>query len=187
MASEKEKMLAGAFYNAQDRELVRDRDYARYLLYEFNSLKPWEKEKRLSILKQLITVKGSFYVEPPFYCDYGYNIEVGDQFYANFGCVILDCNRVRMGNNVLLGPDVQIYTAGHPTEPEERLAGYEYARPVTIGNNVWIGGGTIICPGVNIGDNVTIGAGSVVTKDIMANVVAAGNPCRVIRKVDTES
>lgn len=187
MAREKEKMLHGLYYNAQDPELVRERDYARYLLYEFNSLKPWEKEQRLSILKRLMVAKGSLYVEPPFYCDYGYNIEVGDGFYANFGCVILDCHKVYIGDNVLLGPNVQIYTAGHPVDPKERLAGYEYARPVTIGSNVWIGGSTVICPGVSIGDNVTIGAGSVVTKDIEANVVAAGNPCRIIKRFDDQN
>lgn len=180
----REKMLQGLYYNAQDPELIRDRDYARYLLYQFNSLKPWEKEKRLRILKRLVVATGSLYVEPPFYCDYGYNIEVGDGFYANFGCTILDCNKVHIGENVLLGPNVHIYTAGHPTDPEERLAGYEYARPVTIGNNVWIGGSTVICPGVKIGDNVTVGAGSVVTKDIDPNVITAGNPCRVIKRLD---
>ena len=108
---------------------------------------------------------------------------MGDNFFANYGCIILDCNKVIIGDNVLLGPNVQIYTAAHPTNAKERLRGMEYAKPIVIGNNVWIGGGAIICPGVTIGDNVTIGAGSVVTKDIPANVVGAGNPCRIVREI----
>lgn len=181
--SEKEKMLSGDYYSAVDEELVRERDYARNLTYEFNHTRPTEKEKRLEILKQLIAAKGSIHIEAPFYCDYGYNIEVGENFYANYGCTILDVNKVKIGDNVLLAPNVQIYTATHPIDPMERIAGKEYAEPIVIGNNVWVGGGTVICPGVRIGDNVTIGAGSVVTKDIPDNVVAAGNPCRVIKIV----
>jgi len=118
------------------------------LIFEFNHTRPSEKEKRKEILKRLINAKGSFHVEAPFYCDYGYNIEVGENFYANFGCTILDVNKVQIGDNVLLGPNVQIYTAAHPTDPKERLSGKEFAKPIVIGNNVWIGGGTIICPGV---------------------------------------
>lgn len=181
--SEKEKMLSGEYYNAGDEELVRERDYAKNLTFEFNHTRPDEKEKRQEILKRLIVFKGSFHIEALFNCDYGYNIEVGDNFYANCGCVILDVNKVQIGDNVLLAPNVQIYTAAHPINPMERLTGREFARPIVIGNNVWIGGGTIICPGVRIGDNVTIGAGSVVTKDIPDNVVAVGNPCKVIRKL----
>ncbi|MDF2524594.1 MAG: maa, partial [Clostridiales bacterium] len=127
--------------------------------------------------------KDSFHIEAPFNCDYGYNIEVGENFYANYGCTILDVNKVIIGDNVLLAPNVQIYTAAHPVDPSKRLTGKEFAKPIVIGNNVWIGGGAIICPGVKIGDNVTIGAGSVVTKDVPENVVAAGNPCRVIRRI----
>ncbi|MCT8975069.1 sugar O-acetyltransferase [Clostridium sp. CX1] len=183
MKSEKEKMLAGDFYNAGDEELVKERDFARDLTFQFNYTKPSEKERRQELLKQLIVTKGSFYIEAPFNCDYGYNIEVGENFYANYGCTILDVNKVKIGDNVLLAPNVQIYTAAHPTDPMERLSGKEYAKPIAIGNNVWIGGGSIICPGVKIGDNVTIGAGSVVTKDIPDNVIAAGNPCRVIRSI----
>ncbi|MBU5294239.1 sugar O-acetyltransferase [Anaerosalibacter bizertensis] len=183
MRSEKEKMLAGDFYNTNDKELVREREYARELTFEFNNTRPGEKRKKEEILRRLIIAKGSFYIEAPFHCDYGYNIEIGDNFYANFGCVILDVNKVKIGDNVLLAPNVQIYTATHPIDPKERIAGKEFAKPVVIGNNVWIGGGTIICPGVRIGDNVTIGAGSVVTKDIPNNVVAVGNPCKVIRKI----
>ncbi len=181
--SEKERMLAGEYYNAGDSVLVEEREKARELTYEFNHSRPSEIEKRKKILKQLIVSKGSFYIEPPFNCDYGYNIEVGDNFYANFGCIILDVNKVQIGDNVLLAPNVQIYTATHPIEPEERITGKEFGQPIIIGNNVWIGGGTIICPGVRIGDNTTIGAGSVVTKDIPKNVIAAGNPCKVIREI----
>ncbi|AKL96986.1 acetyltransferase, isoleucine patch superfamily [Clostridium aceticum] len=183
MKSEKEKMLSGDYYNAGDESLVRERDYAKNLIFEFNHTRPSDKEKRKKILKELIIAKGSFHIEAPFYCDYGYNIEVGENFYANYGCIILDVNKVQIGNNVLLAPNVHIYTAAHPVNPMERLTGKEFAKAIIIGNNVWVGGGTIICPGVKIGDNVTIGAGSVVTKDIPSNVVAAGNPCKVIREI----
>jgi maltose O-acetyltransferase len=183
MKSEKEKMLSCDLYDAADEELVKEREYARNLTFEFNHTRLSEKEKRHEILKKLITTKGLFHIEAPFNCDYGYNIEVGENFYANYGCIILDVNRVEIGDNVLLAPNVQIYTAAHPVDPMERLTGKEFARPISIGNNVWVGGGTIICPGVRIGDNVTIGAGSVVTKDIPDNVVAAGNPCRVIKNI----
>jgi len=183
MRSEKEKMLAGELYNAADEELLSEREHARNLLYEFNHTRPGDKEKRQEIIKQLIVAKDSFYIEAPFNCDYGYNIEVGDNFYANYGCIILDVNKVSIGDNVLLAPNVQIYTAAHPIDPFERLTGKEFAKPVSIGDNVWIGGEAIICPGVKIGNNVTIGAGSVVTKDIPDNVVAVGNPCRVIRRI----
>jgi len=181
MQSEKEKMLAGQFYNAMDPELVAERLHARTLLYDYNRTRPDESARRRELLGRLIRARGSFFIEPPFQCDYGSNIEVGENFYANFGCVILDVNRVRIGNNALLAPNVQIYTAGHPTDPVQRLAGLEFGHSVTVGNNVWIGGGAILCPGVTIGDNVTVGAGSVVTKDIPDNVIAAGNPCKVIR------
>ena len=183
MKTKKEKMLAGDFYDAGDEELTRERDYAKNLTFEFNHTKPIEKTKRQEILKRLIVAKGSCHIEAPFNCDYGYNIEVGDNFYANYGCIILDVNKVKIGDNALLGPNGQIYTATHPIDPMERLTGKEYAKPIIIGNNVWIGGGAIICPGVKIGDNVIIGAGSVVTKDIPDNLIVAGNPCRVIKSI----
>jgi maltose O-acetyltransferase len=183
MKTEKDKMLSGDYYYAGDPELVRERDYARHLIFEFNHTHPSKKEKRRQILKRLIVAKGSFHIEVPFYCDYGYNIEVGDNFFANYGCVILDVNKVKVGDNVLLGPNVQIYTAAHPVDPAERRSGKEFAKPVIIGSNVWIGGGTIICPGIIIGNNVTIGAGSVVTKDIPDSVLAVGNPCTIVRVV----
>lgn len=182
MKSEKEKMLLGEYYYANDEELTRERYNAREILFEFNNIHPKDRN-RMEILKRLIKAKGSFYIEPPFYCDYGYNIELGDNFYANFGCTILDVNKVIFGDNVLLGPNVQIYTAAHPIEPKERTAGKEYGKPIIIGNNVWIGGSTVILSGVKIGNNVTIGAGSVVTKDIPDNVVAVGNPCRIVKHI----
>jgi maltose O-acetyltransferase len=183
MQSEKEKMLAGAYYNASDQKLVRERKRAKKLVFEFNNARPDEEDKKYEILKQLIIAKGTFYIEAPFYCDYGYNIEVGENFYANHGCIILDVNKVKIGDNVLFGPNVQIYTAAHPIDPGERLTGKEFGKPVSIGNNVWVGGASIICPGVKIGNNVTIGAGSVVTKDVPDNVIAVGNPCRAIRRL----
>ncbi len=179
--SEKEKMLAGELYLAADAELTQERILARKLLLAYNQSTPGDLERRNQILAQLIKARGAFYIEPPFYCDYGYNIEVGENFYANFNCVILDVNSVKIGDHVLLGPSVQIYTATHPLDPDERLAGREFAKPVAIGDNVWIGGGAIICPGVRIGDHTTIGPGSVVTWDIPGRVFAAGNPCKVIR------
>jgi len=183
--SEKEKMLNGEFYDPMDTELVTDRMEARKLLYNFNSSKPSEGIQRKETLKQLFGKTGEkLFIEPPFQCDYGYNIQVGENFYANFDCVILDVNKVIMGDNVQLGPGVHIYTAVHPTDPEERISKTEYGEEIKIGNNVWIGGGAIICPGVKIGSNTTIGAGSVVTKDIPENVLAVGNPCKVIKKFD---
>ncbi len=183
MKTEKEKMLSGELYDAGDEVLVKERAYAKDLIFDYNHTRPGEREKRNEILKKLLKAKGTFNIEPPFYCDYGYNIEIGDNFYANHGCIILDVNKVTFGENVLLAPYVQIYTAAHPIDPSERLTFKELSKPIQIGSNVWIGGGAIICPGVTIGDNVTIGAGSVVTKDIPDNVIAAGNPCKVIRKI----
>jgi maltose O-acetyltransferase len=183
--TEKQKMLAGELYRGSDRELVAERQNARRLTRLYNSTTEQETQRRVQILRELFgTVGSSIDIEPPFYCDYGYNIHAGDGFYMNFGCVILDCCPVHIGNNVLCAPSVQIYTATHPTDPEVRLSGLEYAAPVHIGNNVWIGGGAIICPGVKIGDHTTIAAGSVVVKDIPARVVAGGNPCRIIRGLD---
>lgn len=183
--TEKDKMLNGEFYNPMDTELVTDRMEARKLLYSFNNSKPSDGIRRKETIKQLFGKTGAkIYIEPPFRCDYGYNIEVGENFYANFDCVILDVNKVIMGDDVQLGPGVHIYTAVHPTDPEERMSKTEYGEEIEIGNNVWIGGGAIICSGVKIGSNTTIGAGSVVTKDISENVLAVGNPCKVIKKFD---
>ncbi|BAY12327.1 transferase hexapeptide repeat protein [Calothrix sp. NIES-2098] len=180
--TEKQKMLAGELYFAEDPELVGENKRACRLLRMYNATTEEQQEQRRQILQELfgkIGQKAS--IVPPFHCDYGSNIYAGDRFYMNYGCVILDCNTVHIGENVLCAPYVQIYTAYHPIEPEIRLSGRELATPVKIGNNVWIGGSVIICLGVTIGDNTTIGAGSVVVKDIPANVVAVGNPCRIIR------
>lgn len=182
MTTEKEKMLAGELYIA-DEQLQKEHKHAKSLTHRFNQCHPAEEEKRHQIIKSLLRTKGSFRIEAPFNCDYGWNIEIGDNFYANYGCVILDVNRVTIGDNTMFGPYVQIYSATHPTEPHLRRQGLELGKSVVIGADVWIGGGAIICPGVSIGSNVTIGAGSVVTKDIPDNVVAAGNPCRVLRKI----
>jgi maltose O-acetyltransferase len=186
--TEKQKMLAGELYLASDPELVTGRQRAYRLTQLYNTTTEEEQESRSRLLHELFGELGSgCQIVPSFYCDYGSNIYAGERFYMNYGCVILDCNTVEIGNDVLCAPYVQIYAAYHPTDPNLRLTGRELAAPVKIGNNVWIGGGAIICPGVTIGDNTTIGAGSVVVKSIPANVVAAGNPCRVIRSVESET
>ena len=180
----REKMLAGELYLATDPELSDMNLKARQKLDALNFSCSDRENERQEIIKRLFGEIGSnFTVRPPFYCDYGCHILARDNLYINYDCTILDCNLVRLGNNVLLAPKVQIYAAYHPTEPQIRLSGLELAAPVTIGDNVWLGGGVIVCPGVAIGSNVTIGAGSVVTKDIPDNVVAVGNPCRVIKTV----
>lgn len=182
--TEREKMLANELYLATDSELAAMNRKARQLLYEFNHSRPEEIQQQQQIILNLFAKIGSnFTIIPPFYCDYGCHIFAGENLYINSDCTILDCNTVHIGDNVLIAPKVQIYAAYHPINPEIRLSGKELAAPVKIGNNVWIGGGAIICPGVTIGDNITIGAGSVVTKDIPDNVVAVGNPCRVIKTV----
>lgn len=182
--TEKQKMLAGELFLASDPELFAEHQRGSRLTRLYNNTTEEEMETRTKILQDLFGAVGAnSQIVPSFYCDYGSNIYVGDNFYMNYGCVILDCNTVHIGDNVLCAPYVQIYTAYHPTDPALRLTGRELAAGVKIGNNVWIGGGAIICPGVTIGDNTTIGAGSVVVKSIPANVVAAGNPCRVIRPV----
>lgn len=175
-------MLAGEFYDSWDAELVDLRDKALNLTGEFNNT--WDKVKRESVARQLFGSLGKNpYITPPFNCDYGTFIFAGDNFYANFGCVILDCAKVVIGDNVKFGPNVQLYAATHPTNPELRISGKEMAYPITIGNGVWIGGQAVICPGVTIGDGSTIGAGSVVTRDIPPRSVAAGNPARVLRTI----
>ncbi len=179
---EKRKMLAGELYNARDPEIVADLIRARELTREYNLTRPGDN--REDILKKLFGKIGSgVIIEPPFHCDMGQYTYLGDRVFMNFGCVILDTNIVKIGDDTMFGPYVQIYAAHHPIEAEERIKGPEYGTPVTIGKNVWIGGGSIVLPGVTIGDNTTIGAGSVVTKDIPDGVVAAGNPCRVMRKL----
>ncbi|CAG8549423.1 7800_t:CDS:2 [Acaulospora morrowiae] len=186
--SEKQKALKGLLYNANCEELLQDRLRAKELMHQFNNSKPCmfntkeHDETRGKIIKELLgSVGDECYIEPPFYCDYGYNIHIGNSFYSNFNCIILDCNRVDIGDRVMFGPNVQLYAATHPVQPEERAKGDELAFPIKIGNDVWIGGGAIICPGITIGDGVTVGAGSVVTKDVQPYVVVAGNPAKIIK------
>ncbi|WP_300437852.1 sugar O-acetyltransferase [Christiangramia sp.] len=184
MASEKEKMLTQQPYLASDKELSQERLFAQKTCFEVNSLSPELLKERNTILKKLLgSTKDKLYIEPPFHCDYGYNITLGENFYSNYNLIILDCAEVKIGDNVMLAPNVSIFTAGHPIDAEKRNQGWEYAIPVTIGNNVWIGGNTVINPGITIGDNTVIGSGSVLTRDIPANVIAAGNPCKVIREI----
>ena len=183
MATEKEKMLRGDWYHAADPELVQDRRHTRMLLKQYN-LSDEATAERHELLKKLIPTQGTgLWIEPPFFCDYGYNIHAGENVYFNFNCVVLDVMRVTIGNQVLIGPAVQIYTATHPMNWEARASGQEFAKPVTIGDHVWIGGGAVICPGVTIGNRSVIGAGSVVTKDIPDDVFAAGNPCRPVKSL----
>ncbi len=184
MKTELEKMLAGELYEAWDTELVNMRANARNLLSRYNQLMAAPLEEKNEILTQLLGRCSTIDIQPPFYCDYGTHIITGKNFFMNFNCVILDCALVTIGDNVQCGPYVQIYTAYHPLVAAERIKGPELAAPITIGDNVWIGGGAIICPGVTIGNNTTIGAGSVVTRSIPDNVFAAGNPCRVIKQID---
>jgi len=182
--TEKEKMLSGSLYNAHDEELSRDRLNARLLFQQINELGEEQKELRDTLLNELFGSAGKeLWIEPPFYCDYGYNIHLGDNVFLNYNCCILDVSTVHIGDRVLIGPGVQIYTATHPMDVESRRSGLEYAKAIHIGNDVWIGGSAIICPGVTIGNGAVIGAGAVVTRDIPDLVFAAGNPARVIRKV----
>jgi len=184
MSNEKYKMLSGKPYKAFDSELLKERQAAKELIFTYNSSRPNEINERNEVLKKLLGKTGNtFFIEPPFRCDYGYNIEIGDNFYSNYNLIILDCAKVIFGNNVLIGPNVGIYTAGHPLHFEKRNQEYEYALPIIIGNNVWIGGNVVINPGITIGDNAVIGSGSVVTRNIPNNVIAVGNPCKVLREI----
>ncbi|MBM7551141.1 sugar O-acetyltransferase [Thalassobacillus pellis] len=182
--NEKEKMLAGELYESWDEELIHDRTRARKLMQDFNQSSEHDTDHRDIWIKELFGKTGEdIKIEPPFYCDYGYNIFVGENFFANFDCVFLDVCQITIGNRVMLGPKVQLYTATHPMDVKTRKTGLEFGKPITIGDDVWIGGGAIINPGVKIGNNSVIGAGSVVTKDVPDNVFAAGNPCRVIKEL----
>jgi maltose O-acetyltransferase len=182
MNSEKSKMLGGELYNPTDPQLIADRRRARLLLEAYNRTSIDELPERDRLLRELIPQVGrELWIEPPFYCDYGEHITIGDNVYFNFNCVILDVAPVTIGSRVLFAPGVQIYAATHPVSVAGRRTGLELGKPITIGDDVWIGGGAIICPGVSIGSGTTIGAGSVVTKDIPAGVLAFGNPCRVVR------
>jgi maltose O-acetyltransferase len=183
MPTEREKMLAGELYNPLDPELVAARDRARDLCQDLNATREANQEERRRILRELFEAGGEdVWLQPPFFCDYGSNITLGKKCFFNFNCIVLDVCQVTIGDHVLFGPAVQIYTATHPLNAELRRR-QEYAKPITIGSDVWVGGGAIICPGVTIGSRTVIGAGSVVTRDIPAGVFAAGNPCRVIREM----
>lgn len=183
--TEKEKMLAGMIYDANyDPQLISERQDCKELCRDYNDIRPKDMAKRTELLHKLLgTVKGDILIEQPFYCDYGYNIHVGKNFYANFNLTILDGAKVTFGDNVFIAPGCGFYTAGHPLDPDDRNKGLEYARPITVGNNVWIGAQVAVLPGVTIGDNCVIGAGSVVNRDIPEGSVAVGNPCRVVKSI----
>lgn len=178
-------MLSGELYDALDKQLSDERLRTRLLLKELNDSREDQAEEPSRILKELIPDAGEgLWLQPPFYCDYGTNIKVGEKVFFNFNCIVLDVMQVTIGSRTLFGPNVQIYTATHPMDHKERASGLEFAKPITIGEDVWVGGSAVICPGVSIGDRAVIGAGSVVTKDIPSGVFAAGNPCRVIRSLE---
>ena len=186
--TEKEKMQKQMLYDANyDTDLLNERKRAKDLCHKYNQLYPSDEEGQQKIMKELLgQTKGAFCIVAPFWCDYGYNIEIGENFFANHNTVILDGGKVTFGDNVFIGPNCGIHTAGHPIDFERRNMGLEYAYPITVGDNVWIGAGVQIMPGITIGSNVVIGAGSIVTKDIPDNSVAVGNPCRVIREITEE-
>jgi maltose O-acetyltransferase len=183
MANERQKMLAGELYDPFDQELVAARERARDLCQSLNATREAEQEERRRILRELFATGGdTVWMQPPFFCDYGSNIELGTKVFFNFNCVVLDVCRVRIGDGSLFGPAVQIYTPLHPLNAERRRHS-EFGKPIDIGSDVWVGGGAIILPGVTIGSRTVIGAGSVVTRSIPEGVFAAGNPCRVIREI----
>ena len=186
MSNEKEKCLRGELYGANyDKELLAERATCKDLCHEYNSLRPSLTDQRTALLRKLLGKTGRvFTIEQPFYCDYGYNIEIGENFFSNVNMVILDGAKVRFGDNVFVAPNCGFYTAGHPLDVCQRNRGLEYAYPITVGNDVWIGANVCVLPGVTIGDGCVIGAGSVVTKDIPPHSLAVGNPCRVIRKIE---
>ena len=182
--NQKERMLAGLPYKAWLDGLAAERLENKKRIYKYNNLPPEAEKEQDELIKDILGKTGeSVHIEAPFHCDYGYNIEVGENFFANYNLTVLDVGKVRIGKNAQIAPNVSIYTAGHPIHPDSRNSGYEYGIEVTIGDNVWIGGNVCIMPGVTVGDNVVIGAGSVVTKDIPDSVIAVGNPCRVVRAI----
>ena len=182
--NQKQRMLLGLPYKAWMDGLQEERIAHKKKVYEYNNLPPEKWDKQTELLKNILGKTGeNVHIEAPFHCDYGYNIEVGENFFANYNLIVLDVGKVCIGDNAQIAPNVSIYTAGHPIHPDSRNSGYEYGIPVTIGDNVWIGGNSCIMPGVTIGNNVVIGGGSVVTKDIPDNMIAVGNPCKVIREI----
>jgi maltose O-acetyltransferase len=185
--NQKERMLAGLPYKAWLDGLKEERMLNKEKIYDYNLLRPSEEKQMDRLIKDILGKTGlNIFVEQPFHCDYGKNIEVGNNFFANYNCTILDVGKVVIGENVMFAPNVAIYTAGHPIHPDSRNSGYEYGISVTIGDNVWVGGNVVINPGVKIGNNVVIGSGSVVTKDIPDNAIAVGNPCKVVRMITEE-
>lgn len=185
--NQRERMLAELPYKAWLDGLPEEQLETKKKIYEYNLIRPDERERIENVLREILGKAGkNVIILAPFHCDYGWNIEVGDNFWANYNCIILDVAKVQIGNNVMFGPNVSLFTAGHPIHPETRSSGYEYGKEIHIGNNVWIGGNTVVNPGVKIGNNAVIGSGSVVTRDIPEDVVAAGNPCRVLRSITDE-
>ena len=183
--TEKEKRDKGELYDANyDKALKQERIKVKDLCFKYNNLEPSKQKEREELIKEILgSTKNSLLIESNFYCDYGYNISVGENFYMNHNGVILDGAKVEFGDNVFVGPNCGFYTAGHPIDYKERNKGLEYAKPIKVGNNVWFGGNVVVLPGVSIGDNVVIGAGSVVTRDIPSNVIAHGNPCKVKKEL----
>jgi len=185
MATEKEKMVRGELYDASDPELVADRERASDLTRQYNATAAGDAAERRALLSELLGSLGEeCTVEPPFRCDYGYNVHLGETFYANFDCVFLDVCRIEIGDDCLLGPGVHVYTATHPLDADERRAGLEYGKPVTVGDDVWIGGRAVLNPGVAVGDGAVVGSGAVVTEDVPENVVVQGNPATVVKELD---
>ncbi|MBG0762119.1 sugar O-acetyltransferase [Acholeplasma laidlawii] len=185
--SQLKRMLSGELYMAEGEELGKIRDNMLDKLYQYNHAHYNNHKLRDELIKEILGgYKDKLKITPPVYFDYGKHTFVGKNFYANFDCIFLDVNTITIGDNVMFGPRVGLYTAGHPIDKDIRITGLEYGLPITIGNNVWIGGNVVVMPSVHIGDNTIIGSGSVVTKDIPSDVIAAGNPCKVIRKITTE-
>ena len=185
--TQKERMLAGLPYRANDPELKQMRAENKLRIAQYNQLTRNQEQEMDQLIKEILGGTGKeILVEPPIHFDYGRNTTVGERFFANYNLTVLDVCPVTIGDNVMLAPNVSLYGAGHPIHPDARNSGYEYGAPITIGNNVWIGGSVCVLPGVTIGNNVVIGAGSVVAKDILDNVIAVGNPCRVIREITEE-
>lgn len=185
MKTEKDKMLAGEMYNAENPILLKERAEIRRKVREYNQTTEQEVEKRAALLKDMLGSTGEhIFIEPNLRFDYGYNTYVGENFYANFDCIFLDVCEIHIGNNCMFGPGIQVLTATHPLHPIERNSGKEYGKPITIGDNVWIGGGAIINPGVTIGDNAVIASGAIVTKEVPANVVVGGNPAKILKNIE---
>ena len=187
-SAEKRKMQSGQVYKPGDPELCKDRNHARQLMRKINNVVPFEdRSNRYGYIHRLLpNAKKGLGLQPPFFCDYGYNIHCGEDCFFNFNCTLLDCGIIKIGDRTMFGPNVHIYSVSHPMNAKERAKGGEYTRPVTIGKDVWIGGNAVINPGVTIGDNAVIGAGAVVTKDVPKNAFVGGNPAKIIKMIDNE-